>query len=147
MNSAVGTCRLFRAEPQSLDRREQHHRAIFSACHLEDTTVLVTVSGEVDATNNRALAAYVERQVVGSTRLVLDLSVIEFFGAAGFAALHNVNVICARYGVSWVLVAGPQLRRFLRICDPDNLLPLEDSAVNHLETAPRDRQLLVGGNH
>ena len=78
---------------------------------------------------------------------MLDLSVIEFFGAAGFAALHNVNVICARYGVSWVLVAGPQLRRFLRICDPDNQLPLQDSAVDHLETAPRDRQLLVGGNH
>jgi anti-anti-sigma factor len=147
MNSAVGTCRLFRAEPQSLDRREEHHRAIFSACHLADSTVLVTVRGEVDATNSRALAAYVERQVVGSTRLVLDLSVIGFFGAAGFAALHNVNVICARYGVSWALVAGPQLRRFLRICDPDNLLPVQDSAVDHVDAGPRDRELLVRRDH
>jgi anti-anti-sigma factor len=130
--AVVGTCRLFRAEPQSLDRREEHHRAIFSACHLEDNTVLVTVRGEVDATNNRALARYVERQVAGSARLVLDLSVIKFFGAAGFAALHNVNVICARYGVSWVLIAGPQLRRFLKICDPDGLLPLEDPAVDRV---------------
>ena len=145
--SAIGTCRVLRPDPRSLDRREQHHRAIFSACHLSDTTVLVTVRGEVDATNSRALAGYVERQVAGSTRLVLDLTVIDFFGTAGFAALHNVNVICARYGVSWVLVVGPQLRRFLRICDPDNLLPLEDSAVDHLDAGPRDRELLVRGDH
>ena len=145
--SAVGTCRVIRPDPRSLDRREEHHRAVFSACHLSDTTVLVTVRGEVDATNSRVFAGYVERQVAGSTRLVLDLTVIDFFGTAAFAALHNVNVLCARYGVSWVLVVGPQLRRFLRICDPDNLLPLEDSAVDHLDTGPRDRELLVGGDH
>ena len=85
---------------------------------LSDATVLVTVRGEVDATNSRSLAGYIERQIAGSTCLVLDLTVVEFFGTAGFAALHNINVICARYGVSWQLVAGPQLRRFLRICDP-----------------------------
>ena len=144
---AIGTCRVLRPDPQSLDRCEQHHRAIFSACHLSDTAVLVAVSGEVDATNNRALAGYVERQVAGSSRLVLDLTAIEFFGAAGFAALHNVNVICTRYGVSWALVVGPHLRRFLRICDPDGVLPVEDSAADHVDTGLRDRQFLVGGNH
>ena len=145
--SAIGTCRVLRPDPRTLDRREEHHRGIFSACHLADATVLVTVRGEVDATNSRSLAGYIERQIAGSTRLVLDLTVIDFFGTAGFAALHNVNVTCARYGVSWQLVAGPQLRRFLRICDPDNLLPLKDSAVDHLSAGPRDRELLVGGNH
>ena len=145
--SAIGTCRVLRPDPGSLDRREQHHRAVFSACHLSDTTVLVTVRGEIDATNSRALAGYVARQVAGSSRLVLDLTVIDFFGTAGFAALHNVNVICARYGVSWELVVGSQLLRFLRICDPDDLLPLEDSAVDHLDTIPRDRELLVRGDH
>jgi anti-anti-sigma factor len=145
--TAIGTCRVLRPDPRSLDRPEHHHRGTFSACHLEDMTVLVTVRGEVDATNSRMLAGYVERQIAGSTHLVLDLTVIDFFGTAGFAALHNINVICARYGVSWVLMVGPQLRRFLRICDPDNLLPLDDSAVNHLNAGPRDRQLLVGGDH
>jgi anti-anti-sigma factor len=119
---------MIRPDPRSVDRREQHHRAIFSACHLSDATVLVTLRGEVDATNSRAMAGYVERQIAGSTRMMLDLTHIDFFGTAGFAALHNVNVICARYDVSWVLVA-PQLRRFLQICDPDSLLPLEDSVV------------------
>jgi anti-anti-sigma factor len=129
--SAVGTSRVLRPDPASLDRREHHHRAVFSACHLSDTTVLVTVRGEVDATNSRALAGYVERQIAGWGRLVLDLSTIDFFGTAGFAALHNVNVTCARYDVQWVLVVGPQLNRFLQIFDPDHLLPAEDSAAVH----------------
>jgi anti-anti-sigma factor len=145
--SAIGTCRVLRADPRTLDRREEHHRGIFSACHLSDATVLVTVRGEVDATNSRSLAGYVERQLAGSTRLVLDLTVIEFFGTAGFAALHNINVICARNGVSWAMVVGPQLRRFLRVCDPDGLLPIGESAVGQLDTRPGDRELLVGGNH
>ena len=144
---AMGTCRVIRPDPRSLDRREEHRRAIFSACHLSDTTVLVTVRGEVDATNSRGLAGYVERQAAGSSHLVLDLTVIDFFGTAGFAALHNVNVICARYGVSWQLVIGPQLRRFLKICDPDSLLPRDDSAVDHRNAGPCDRELLVGGDH
>jgi anti-anti-sigma factor len=134
---------VLRPDPGSLDRREVHYRAIFSACHLSESTVLVTVRGEVDATNNRALAGYVERQLSESARLVLDLTEIEFFGTAGFAALHNVNVICARYGVSWVLTVGPPLRRLLSICDPDNLLPLEDSAADHGNTSAGDRELLV----
>jgi anti-anti-sigma factor len=138
---------VLRPDPRTLDRREEHHRGIFSACHLSDATVLVTARGEVDATNGRSLAGYVERQIAGSTRLTLDLTAVEFFGTAGFAALHNINVTCARYGVSWVLVAGSQLRRFLRIFDPENLLPLEDSAVDHLDARPGDRKLLVGGNH
>ena len=49
--------------------------------------------------------------------------------------------------VQWELVVGPQLRRFLRICDPDNLLPLGDSAVDHPDAVTRDRELLVGRDH
>jgi hypothetical protein len=41
----------------------------------------------------------------------------------------------------------PQLRRFLRICDPEGLLPVKDSAVDHADARAGDRQLLVGGNH
>jgi anti-anti-sigma factor len=144
--TAIGTSRVLRPDPGSLDQSQEDHRAVFAARHLSDRTVLVTVTGDVDATNSRSLAGYVERQIAGSSRLVLDLRVIDFFGTSGFAALHNINVICARYGVSWVLAAGPQARRFLRICDPDGALPIDDSAVDHLDTGPGDRQLLVGGD-
>lgn len=128
--SAIRTCRVLRPDPRSLDRPEEHHRANFSACHLSDTTVLVTVSGEIDAANSRALSDYVERQIAGWPRLVLDLSGIDFFGTAGFSTLHHINVICAQYRATWALIVAPELRRFLKICDPDELLPLEDSIRN-----------------
>ncbi|GAC1395261.1 MAG: hypothetical protein NVS4B6_00220 [Mycobacterium sp.] len=141
--SAVNTTPVLRPDPRALDRREEHFRAIFSTYHLSESTVLVTVRGEVDATNSRALAGYVERQMTQSAHLVLDLTEIEFFGTAGFAALQNVHVICARYAVSWVLAVGPQLRRLLSICDPDGLLPVEDSAVDYRNAGAGDREFLV----
>jgi anti-anti-sigma factor len=116
---------VFRTEPGSLDRHEVHHCAGFSAIHLPESTVVVVVHGEVDATNSLALARYIESQVVGSTRLLLDLRLADFFGTAGFAALHNINVICSQYGVTWLMRAGRQVRRLLAICDPDGALPLE----------------------
>ncbi len=124
MSAAVGTCRLFRPDPAALDRREHHHRAQFCASH-RGSQVVVTVEGEVDATNSRAMATYVEAQLVGASRLVLDLRLVDFFGTAGFAALHNINVICSRHGVSWQLRCGRQVRRLLAICNPDASLPLE----------------------
>jgi|SRR5690242_12430151 len=145
--AAMGTCRVVRPDPGSIDRREVHHRAVFTACHLSDTTVLVAVRGEVDATNSRELAGYVERQIANTTRLVLDLTHVDFFGTAGFAALHNINVISARYDVEWVLVVEPLLRRMVSICDPDELLPLEGSVVEDPHTGPRDGELLIGGDH
>ncbi|MCT7658657.1 STAS domain-containing protein [Mycobacterium deserti] len=147
--SEVGTYRVFRPDPGALDPIEEHHRATFAACRSPESTMLVTVEGEVDAANSRLLARYVERHVVGSEHLILDLRLVDFFGTAGFAALHNVNVTCSRYGISWNLRAGRQTRRILAICDPDGTLPLEEpqSVLDELDAGAGDRELLVGGNH
>ena len=108
----------------ALDLREEHNRASFSAGHQRASTVLITVEGDVDASNSRNLARFVERHVADSTRLVLDLRLVDFFGTAGFAALHNVN-------------------------DPDGTLPLEEpqSVLDDLDTGASDRKFLVGGNN
>jgi anti-anti-sigma factor len=145
----MGTGRVFRIDPTALDLREETGRAVFSACRRRSSTLLVTVEGDVDATNGRELARYVEGRIGGSARLVLDLRLVDFFGTAGFAALHNVNVICCRYEVSWILRAGRQLRRLLALCDPDGSLPLEESQslLDDVEASPRDRQFLVGRNN
>ena len=124
MSAAVGTYRVFRPAPEALDRREHHHRAQFSVSHRA-SNVVVTVEGEVDATNSRAMATYVESQLFGVSHLVLDLRLVDFFDTAGFAALHNINVICSRSGVTWQLRCGRQVRRLLAVCNPDGVLPLE----------------------
>jgi anti-anti-sigma factor len=147
--SAPTTCRVFRPDPATPDSREEHRRGRFSACNPSAATVMVTVEGEIDATNSRVLADYVERHVTGTTRLVLDLQLVDFFGTAGFAALHNVNVMCSRYGVEWALVAGRQVRRLLLLCDPDGTLPLAQSRsiLDDVRARAGDREFLVGRDH
>jgi anti-anti-sigma factor len=145
----VGTCRVLRIDPRTRDLRERAGRATFSARHESRSRVVVTVEGEVDATNHRELARYVERQVAGLRHLELDLRLVDFFGTAGFAALHNVNVICCRYDATWVLRGGRQVRRLLAICDPDCSLPLEEpqSVLDDLHAGAGDHKLLVGRDH
>lgn len=146
MVSAVGTYRLFRPDPGALDRCEHHHRGRFSASHRPGSRVVVTVEGEVDATNSRAMATYVEAQIAGSSQLLLDLRLMDFFGTAGFAALHNINVTCSRYGVTWRLRCGRQVRRLLAICNSDGTFPLEDPQSVLDDVRVGDRELVVGGS-
>jgi anti-anti-sigma factor len=143
------TQRVFRPDPTSFELREEHHRATFSACALPPSTMLITIHGEIDATNSMALARYVERRLGASRKLILDLQTVEFFGASGFAALSNINVTCARAGVRWSLQVGPHVWRLLRICDPARELPVarDASGTKYLRTRPSNRKLLVGGNH
>lgn len=121
----ISTSRVFRPDPESIGRREQHHRGVFSAHRDAPSTVTVVVEGEIDASNSRELAGYVQRHLAGSTHVVLDLRLVDFLGTAGFAALHNINVICCGSEATWVLQAGRQVRRLLEICDPEGALPLE----------------------
>jgi anti-anti-sigma factor len=142
---APSTQRVFRPDPTSFGLREEHHRATFSACLLPPSTVLVTVHGEVDANNGMALARYVEKRLGGAHKVILDLQTVEFFAASGFAALSNVNVVCARGGVRWSLLAGTNVRRLLSICDPQRELPVAEPGGKYARARAGDRQLLVGG--
>jgi anti-anti-sigma factor len=114
---------VFRGDPRLLHNQELHRRGSFSVCYLPEA-VFVTVEGEVDAANGRALARFVEQRLAGFDRLVVDLYSVEFFGTAGFAALHNINVVCRRSGVGWTLRAGPLVQRLLEICDTERHLPV-----------------------
>ncbi|MGA8329850.1 MAG: STAS domain-containing protein [Mycobacterium sp.] len=85
---------------------------------------MIIAHGELDASNANELADYVERCVARSTAVVVDLSGLEFFGTAGFSALHLINVRCAGANQRWAVVPSTAVSRLLRICDPDNTLPL-----------------------
>jgi anti-anti-sigma factor len=145
----TATCRVFRPEPQTFGQCEHHHRGRFAASHIPPSTVVITVEGEIDATNSRHLTTYIEGQVAGSQRLLLDLRRVEFFGTAGFAALHNINVICSQCELTWELRCDRQVLRLLVMCDPDGTLPVAkpQSAVDDLRAGPGNRELLIGGNN
>ena len=79
----TGTCRLYRPDPTRVGATEQWSWAQASATTSADS-VVVTISGEIDASNCAELAGYVERHVGVAGTLVLDLSAVAFFGTTAW---------------------------------------------------------------
>jgi anti-anti-sigma factor len=114
----TGTCRLYRPDPTHVGAAEQWSWAQASATTNADS-VVVTVSGEIDASNCTDLAGYVERHVGVAGTLVLDLSAVTFFSTTGLAALRRIDLCCDR--IRWTLVPSPAVRRVLRACHAQDL--------------------------
>jgi anti-anti-sigma factor len=115
---------------------ETSGRASYSAHLYFPALQIITVEGDVDATNHRDLGRYVVRHLHPTTQMLLDLRAVGFFGAQGFSALYYISVRCARFDVDWAVVGGHDVARLLRILDPGHVLPLADdfdSACQHLE--------------
>jgi anti-anti-sigma factor len=122
------------------------HTARFTTHWPDDTVGIITVQGELDASNSDAFADHVDECAATGTHLVLDLSPLDFFGTAGFSALHTINVRCANASSRWAMVTGDSVSRLLRVCDPDHTLPVADSvpeAITMLDGEPRRLLQLV----
>ena len=102
---------------------QQSRTAQFSA-RWEPSGTVIIVDGELDAANADELAAYVQRNVSRSNRVILDLRGLEFIGTAGFSTLHRINVACSGARVYWAMAPSQAVSRLLRICDPDGTLPV-----------------------
>lgn len=90
---------------------------------MASSVAVVSARGDIDQTNARTLTEYSLAHLVRCRGLILDLTRLEFFGAAGFSALHRISVSCARAELDWALVPGAAVSLLLRICDPDGWLP------------------------
>lgn len=112
-------------------------RAALRARELSAATVLVAAVGEIDASNSARLLGFVDEHMRGYGQLVLDLSRLKFFGTAGFSTLHTINVRCSRHAIDWVLVAGTEVARVLRVCDPEGALPVAGNIVSGVATLAR----------
>jgi anti-anti-sigma factor len=99
---------------------------------VKSSVAVVTAHGDIDQTNARTLTEYSLGHLVRCRGLLLDLTNVEFFGVAGFSALHRISVSCAPTGIGWALVPGPAVSLVLRICDPDGLLPAVDTVSTAL---------------
>jgi anti-anti-sigma factor len=116
------------------------HTARFTTHWPDDTVGIITVEGELDASNSAAFADHVDGCAAAGKHLVVDLTPLTFFGTAGFSALHTINVRCANSSARWAMVTGDAVLRVLRVCDPDHTLPVADSiaeAVTLLDGEPR----------
>ena len=118
----------------------ENHSARFTA-QWGSSCAVITAHGELDASNANQLADYVQRCAANANLVVVNLSGLEFFGTAGFSALHTINVRCAGAGVRWAVVPSQAVSRLLRICDPDNALPLAESVPDILDGDEKPRRL------
>lgn len=109
-------------------------RAQFCAQWLWPATAVISVSGELDASNATELTDCGIRHTRPSGQLVLDLSAVDFFSAGCFACLHTLNVRCAGENIDWVLIPSRAVSRVLGICDPARALPVSTSLPAALST-------------
>ena len=138
MSTAITTSR-------SVDRRDSQ-TAWFATRWLQPSVAVITAYGELDASNAQELVDYALRDAERTERLALDLTGVDFFGTAGFSALHTLNVRCAGAGVEWVMVPSTAVSRLLRICDPDSALPIAatmPAALSRLQAEQRRLLQLV----
>ena len=89
--------------------------------------VIVAVHGEVDMLTAPDLALGLEQHLDGTGTLVVDLSEVVFFGAAGLEVLLHIQTEARRRGMALQLVTGPHLQRLLHLVDLDRALPLHDA--------------------
>jgi anti-anti-sigma factor len=134
------------ATPESFIEPTDCHTARFATRWLRRSTAVITAHGELDAANAAQFVDYALRHGARTDRLVLDLTGVEFFGTAGFSALHSVNVRCAGEKIEWALAPSSAVTRLLRICDPDSALPIctsVDTALSAVQGEPRRLLQLV----
>lgn len=100
----------------------------------DSAVAIVSVVGEVDSANARDLADYVLAELAHCRALILDMTRLEFLGAAGFSALARISFDCNRAGIGWALVPGATASRLLGICDPEGRAPAVGTVSAALET-------------
>jgi anti-anti-sigma factor len=119
------------------------HTAHFATRWLHPALAVISAHGELDAANAQDFVDYALRHGPDIDRLVLDLVGVDFFGTAGFSALHTLNVRCAAEKIEWALAPSRAVLRLLRICDPDSTLPICESVQDALSTVQgQPRRLL-----
>jgi anti-anti-sigma factor len=142
-------CTVTHVQSGSLDPSTEPTRcrtAYFATRRLQPSTAVITAHGELDAANAQEFVDYALRHIANTPQLVLDLTGLQFFGIAGFHALHTLNGRCAGKNIEWALVPSPMVTRLLRICDPDSELPVcatVKGAIGQLQgKSPRPLQLV-----
>jgi anti-anti-sigma factor len=120
----VGTSRRYRPNPTGICQPERWGPA-YARATLTFETIIVTVTGEIDAHNAPQLARYIERHSALVSRLFVDLREVTFFATAGLAALRRVEHQVNLREADWRLLPSPAVRKLLRICGADDLPQIE----------------------
>ena len=93
---------------------------------------VISISGEIDASNAEALSRHASELASDSGALIVDLAAVDFIALDGLHALLALNMHCALTGKTWTLITSRAVTRLLRLTDRDRLLPAVGSATEAL---------------
>lgn len=116
----IGTLHRYRPDPSRIGRSETWRHA-HACADITTDTVVVTVTGDVDASNAADLAGYLDLHTGVTARLFVDLRDVTFFSTAGLAVLRRAEHLAAQRGSSFSTLPGPVVHKVLRICGAQDL--------------------------
>ncbi len=94
---------------------------------------VLTVTGTLDAANIDLVLAQAKKYVIPEKPVILDLSGVTSFAPEGISLLDLIDEGCDAIGEQWMLVAGPQVSRTLRLCGADESFPTLGSVAAALQ--------------
>jgi anti-anti-sigma factor len=95
--------------------------------HLRHLATVVTISGDVDATNIVRVTGAVTRLVEVGNALLVDLSGVGFFAAHSLSALLAIDAACQHAELPWALVTSHAVNRALRLSECSEIVPTVSS--------------------
>jgi anti-anti-sigma factor len=113
------------------------YRGAHVRADIDTDLTVITISGEIDASNVDDVARHARGLVPDSGALIVDLADIDFIAIEGLRALFALNVECARADTTWALITGHAANRLLAAGDNDKLLPAVGSATEALQLVRR----------
>lgn len=115
--------------------------------HYRHLATVVVIRGQIDSTNVDQLSEHARRFVLAKEPVLLDLSGVTSFAAAGIWLLCVIDGDCRAAGVEWTLIEGPAVAELLGDFDEDAKFPTAHSVDQALHALAdgndRRRQLLL----
>jgi anti-anti-sigma factor len=95
--------------------------------HYRHLATVVSIRGRIDASNVDQVSDHARRFILAGEPLVLDLTGIDSFAAAGIWLLCVLDGDCSAAGVEWTLVESPAVDELLRDFGEDAKFPTSHS--------------------
>ena len=114
--------------------------------HSRHLATVVTIRGRIDSANVDQLSEQARRFVLTKEPVVLDLSGVTSFAAAGIWLLCVIDGDCRAAGVGWTLIEGPAVAELLADFDEDAKFPTArsvDQALHALAVGNDQRRQLL----
>jgi anti-anti-sigma factor len=110
-----------------------HRDRVHMQAHLRHVATVLTISGDIDASNTDRVSAYATRLVPLGNALLLDLSGVTFLAAQSISMLASVGHASDDAGLPWALVTSHAVDRALRISEHDDILPVASSVPDGMQ--------------